>query len=256
MLRKTLLAAAAAVAISFGATAPQTAQAAGAAVDLIEQDWSFEGIFGTYDRNAVRRGLQVYREVCSSCHGLKRIAFRHLAGVGFTEDEIKAIAAEYTIVDGPNDEGEMFERDGIPADYYPSPYPNPQAGAAAHGKFPPDLSLMAKARGNGPNYIYSILNGYVDEVPEGFPEDANYNEYFPGHQIAMAQPLYGDDVEYADGTEATISQQSKDLVQFLMWTASPELEERKSLGIKVILFLIVFTGLLYALKRQIWKDLH
>ena len=162
------------------------------------------------------------------------------------------------VVDGPDDDGEMFERPGIPSDYFPSPFPNAKAAAAANGgAVPPDLSLMAKARIGGPDYTYAILTGYGDP-PAGFDlmEGLSYNKYFPGHQIAMAPPLFEDGVEFADGTPATVGQMATDVSVFLMWAAGPNLEDRKQMGIKVILFLIVFTGVLYAVKRKVWADLH
>ena len=220
------------------------------------QSWSFDGIFGTFDRASLQRGLQVYAEVCAGCHGLKRIAFRNLAEIGYNEDQIKAFAAERIIVDGPDDDGEMFERDGRPSDYFPSPFPNDKAAAAANGgAVPPDLSLMAKARAGGPDYLYALLVGY-DEPPADVEmnEGLNYNHYFPGFQIAMAQPLDDDAVEYADGTEASLDQMSRDVSAFLMWTAEPMLEERKQTGIKVILFLIVLSAMFYAIKRKVWAD--
>lgn len=234
------------------------AVAAEETIALPEVEWSFDGPFGTYDRHALQRGLQVYREVCSVCHSLKYIAFRNLEDLGYNEDQIKTIAAEYIITDGPDDEGEMFERPGQPSDYFPSPFPNEKAAAAANGgAAPPDLSLMAKARAGGPTYIHALLTGY-EEAPSDFDlsPGSNYNLYFPGHQIAMAQPLYEDSVEYADGTPATIDQMSSDVSHFLMWAAEPKLEDRKHTGIKVLIFLVVFTGVLYAAKRKVWKDVH
>ncbi len=222
------------------------------------RDWSFSGVFGQFERAPMQRGLQVYREVCSACHGLRLIAFRNLAALGYDEDEIKAIAADYTVMDGPDEEGEMFERPGRPTDRFPSPFANDKAAAAANnGAVPPDLSLMAKARDDGPNYIHALLTGYV-EPPTDFEviEGASYNPYFPGNQIAMAAPLFEDAVEYADGTPATVEQMAADVTTFLMWAAEPSLEERKSMGIKVMLFLLVFTGVLYAVKRKVWADLH
>ena len=238
--------------------APQGARAAGEAIALPQRQWTFDGMFGYFDRAAAQRGLQVYRAVCAGCHGLKYIAYRNLADLGYSEDEIKAFAAEATVIDGPNDEGEMFERDGRPADYFPSPYPNDKAAAAANGgALPPDLSLIAKARPDGANYIHALLTGYVDP-PADFElaEGTNYNAFYPGHQIAMAQPLWGDDVEYADGTPATIDQQASDLTYFLMWAAEPTLEARKGMGVKVLLFLLVMTVILYAAKRKVWADVH
>lgn len=241
------------------------------------QDWSFQGIFGTYDKAALQRGFQVYKNVCAACHGLSRIAFRNLEDLGYSEDEIKSLASEYEVRDGPNEEGEMFFREATPADRWPSPFPNKQAAQFANGgAYPLDLSLITKARAGGgdsairvsmlqptgfaigADYIYALLTGYKDEPPEGveISDTQYYNEYYPGNAISMAQPLYDGSVEYADGTEATISQMAHDVATFLTWTAEPELDERKNMGLKVILFLIVFTAMLYALKRKIWADLH
>ena len=206
----------------------------------------------------VQRGFQVYREVCAGCHGIKYIAFRNMADLGYNEEEVKALAAEYTVEDGPDDEGEMFERPGKPSDYFPEPFPNAKAAAAANGgAAPPDLSLMAKARPNGPDYIYALLTGYVDP-PADFDlmEGLSYNAYFPGHQIAMASPLTEDAVEYADGTPATVDQMARDVTTFLMWTAEPHLEAAREMGIKVMMFLVIFCVMLYAVKRKIWEDIH
>jgi ubiquinol-cytochrome c reductase cytochrome c1 subunit len=250
-----LLGGAFAVGVAF--FAPAAAQAAEGHIELKHQHWPTGGMFGTFDRAATQRGFQVYREVCSACHGVKYMAFRNLAALGYSEDQIKAIAAEYTITDGPNDEGEMFERAGLPFDRIPGPYPNDAAAAAANGgKAPPDLSLMAKARMGGEDYIYSLLTGY-EHPPADFevPDGGYYNAYFPGHVIAMPPPLSDDQVTYADGTSATLSQMSQDVSQFLMWVAEPKLEERKGTGLKVVLFLAVLTALTFALKRKIWADI-
>jgi len=233
---------------------------AGAAeeVSLPARDWSFGGLFGSFDAAAQQRGLQVYKEVCSGCHGLSLVAFRNIADLGYDEDEIKAFAAEFTVTDGPNDDGEMFEREGIPSDYFPSPFANSKAAAAANGgAVPPDLSLVAKSRKGGPDYIHALLTGY-EEPPAGFEVvgSLSYNKVFPGHQIAMAAPISDDAVTYADGTAATVEQMAHDVTTFLMWTAEPGLVDRKRTGIKVMLFLIVFTGLLYATKRKVWSALH
>jgi ubiquinol-cytochrome c reductase cytochrome c1 subunit len=257
-MRKGLFIGLAALAATACVSAAGPAAAAEEGVELPQLEWSFDGPFGTFDRHAMQRGLQVYREVCSTCHGLKYVAFRNLADLGYDEEEVKAIAAEYTITDGPNDEGEMFERPGRPSDYFPEPFPNERAAAAANGgAVPPDLSLMAKARADGPNYVHALLTGY-EEPPAGFElaEGTNYNAYFPGHQIAMPQPLYDDGVAYADGTPASVDQTSADVTHFLMWAAEPKLEARKHTGIKVLIFLVVFTGVLYAAKRKVWKDVH
>jgi ubiquinol-cytochrome c reductase cytochrome c1 subunit len=211
-----------------------------------------------FDDAQLQRGLQVYIEVCSGCHGLKYIAFRNLVDLQFDEDQIKAIASEATIVDGPDDEGEMYERAGRPSDYFPSPFPNAMAAAASNnGAVPPDLSLMAKARFGGSDYIYALLTGYEEpagdlEVLEGL----SYNAYFPGNQIAMAQPIDDDAVEYADGTEASLDQMARDVAAFLMWTAEPKLENRKTAGIWVLMFFLFVTGVTYVSKKKIWADLH
>ena len=225
---------------------------------LPARDWSFSGIFGKFDRGAMQRGFQVYQEVCSGCHSLRLIAFRNLEALGFDEDEIKAIAAEYSVEDGPDDEGEMFERPALPADRMPSPFPNAKAAAASNnGAVPPDLSLMIKARNGGADYLHGLLTGYA-EAPDDLEvlEGQNYNLYFPGNMTAMAEPLFEDAVEYGDGTAAKVEQMASDVATFLAWTAEPTMEERKRMGIKVILFLLIFTGVLYACKRKVWADLH
>ncbi|MCR9071619.1 MAG: cytochrome c1 [Alphaproteobacteria bacterium] len=241
---------------SFAVSGP--AQAAGPAIEYPQHDWSFSGPFGTFDRGALQRGFQVYKNICSGCHALSYVAYRNLEDLGYNEDEIKAIAAQALVVDGPNDDGEMFERSGIPADRFVSPFPNEKAARAANGgAYPPDLSLIVKARPDGANYLRALLVGYVDPPADfNLMPGMNYNAYFSGHQIAMAQPLWGDDVTFEDGTAATIEQQAEDLTTFLAWAAEPEMEERKRAGVMTILFLLVFTGLLYATKRKIWADVH
>jgi len=223
-----------------------------------EQKWSFDGLFGTYDRAAAQRGFMVYNTVCAACHSLTLVAYRNLAGIGFKDDAIKAIAAAKEVPDGPNDQGEMFNRPGRPADRFARPFANDNAARAANnGALPPDLSLITKARKGGADYIHALLVGYK-EPPTGVQmmEGMQYNAYFPGNQIAMLPPLTEGQVEYADGTKATIPQMAHDVSTFLTWAAEPEMEERKRLGVKVLLFLIVLTAMLYALKRQIWTDVH
>jgi cytochrome c1 len=252
------------------------AQAAGAGPKPAVQDWTFKGLFGTYDRASAQRGYKVYKEVCSACHSMNLIKFRNLQDIGFSEAQTKALAAEYEIQDGPNDDGEMFTRKRTPSDPLPSPFPNDKAAAAANnGKAPPDLSLITKARAQGgdsvikvsmkhpggftigADYVYALLTGY-GEPPAGVevPDGGSYNKYFPGHVIAMAPPLAEDAVEFSDGTKASVKQMAHDVTMFLAWTAEPELEARKRLGIKVMLFLLALTGMLFALKRKIWSDIH
>ncbi len=253
-MHKALLAALLAVAFFV----PQSSSRAAEGPALPAQAWSFKGAFGTYDRAAVRRGLQVYREVCAACHSLNLVAFRHLGDVGFQEAEIKAVAEAYKVKDGPDDAGDMFERAGRPSDYFPAPFANTKAARASNGgALPPDLSLMTKARKQGPDYVYALLTGFK-APPAGFSLMAgmNYNEHFPGRQIAMAPPLAEGALTFADGTQSSVSQMARDVTTFLSWTAEPEMEARKRLGVKVLLFLLVLTGLLYALKRAIWQKLH
>ncbi len=235
-----------------------SALAAGGNIHLPEKEWSFDGFLGSFDRASAQRGLQVYKEVCAACHGLDLVSYRNLEILGFNENEIKAIAAEYTVVDGPNDEGEMFERPAKPADRFSNPFTNEQAARAANnGAYPPDLSLMTEARPNGANYVYALLTGYKDAPKDVKMMDGMYyNEYFPGHQIAMASPLSDDLVEYADGTEATVDQMAQDVVNFLSWAAEPNLEDRKKMGLKVLIFLAFFTIIFYLMKKRIWSDLH
>jgi ubiquinol-cytochrome c reductase cytochrome c1 subunit len=229
-------------------------------IELPEEHWSWQGIFGTYDQAALQRGFQVYKDVCSACHSMNLLAYRNLAGIGLNEDQQKAVAASVQITDGPNDEGEMFERPGMPSDYFKPPFPNEKAARAANnGALPPDLSLITKARVGGADYVHALLTGYV-EPPADFKmnEGMNYNKYFVAgaHQIAMPPPLSDGVVTYADGTEATVEQMSHDVATFLTWAAEPELEERKRTGVKTILFLIVFAGMLYAVKRKVWSKVH
>ncbi len=237
---------------------PMTAFAAGDAEHPPHQDWKFSGMFGTYDKASLQRGLKVYRNVCSACHSLDRIYFRNLEALGYDADQVKAIASEYTIADGPNDEGEMFERPGKPSDTFPGPYPNVQAAKAVNnGAAPPDLSLITKARHRGPDYVYGILTGY-SEAPHGHElmEGQHWNKYMPGHVIAMAPPLSDDLVAYEDETPQTVDQYAHDVAHFLTWAADPYMEDRKRTGIAVLLFLAVFAGVMYAYKKKIWSDIH
>jgi ubiquinol-cytochrome c reductase cytochrome c1 subunit len=220
--------------------------------------WNFDGMFGTFDRTSIQRGFQVYKEVCSACHSLNLVSFRNLTEIGFSEMEAKEIAKNYNIPDGPNDSGEMFERPGILSDHFYGPYANEKAARATNnGALPPDLSLIVRAREDGANYVYSLLTGFNQAIPDGMqiPEGMHYNPYFPGMQIAMAAPLSDGAVTYTDGTQATIDQRSKDVVNFLQWTSDPKMEKRKSTGIKVLLFLLVFTGLFIFSNRNIWSKM-
>jgi len=221
-------------------------------------NWAFDGMFGKVDKQSAQRGLQVYKEVCSACHGLSRVAFRSLTDLGFSEGEVKALASGYQIKDGPNDAGDMFDRPGKASDYFPSPYANENQARATHnGAYPPDLSLIIKARPDGANYVYSLLTGY-----EAAPADVHvaagqyYNHAFPGHLLAMPAPLSDGQVTYEDGTVASVDQMSKDVVSFLQWAAEPEMEARKSMGLKVLIYLAVFTGFMYLAKRNLWRKLH
>jgi len=233
-----------------------SAFSAGDKIEYPKQEWSFSGVMRTFDRASQQRGLQVYKEVCSGCHGLRLLAYRNLKAIGYNDDEIKAFAAENS-VNTVNDEGETVERPARPSDKFVSPYPNEQAARVANGgAYPPDLSLIIKARADGANYLHALLTGYV-EAPTGkkVPDGMYYNKYYPGNLIGMPQPLYDDGVTYADGTKASPEQMAKDVTAFLAWAAEPELEERKRLGISVILFLLVLTLLSYFAMKQIWAPI-
>jgi len=268
--RATIAIGLAALALSGG-----TAHAAGAGPAIPQQDWSFEGFFGKFDQMQLQRGWQVFNENCSACHDLKYMSYRNLADLGSNEAEIKAFANERETFAGPDEDGSIFNEDGdavrtrpaIASDAIVGPYANDnEARSANGGALPPNLSLIIKARSggldpvysaNGADYVYALLTGYEDP-PADFDlgDGMNYNKYYSGHQIAMAQPLYGDDVEYADGTEATVEQHAKDVAAFLTWAAEPDLAERKQMGLKVVIFLIAMTILFYAAKRRVWSDVH
>ena len=227
-------------------------------VEYLKTDWSFKGLFGKFDRGSLQRGYQVYTEVCSSCHSMKYVSYRNLAETGgpeFTEDQAKAIASSFEVVDGPNDDGEMFTRPGKLSDKFVMPYDNVKAAQAANGgAYPPDMSVLVKARGGGENYIYSLLQGYEDP-PVGITLDEGvyYNKYMYGNKIKMANQLSDGLVEYADGTESTVEQMSKDITTFLMWTAEPHLEARHRMGFKAIVYLIILTILVYFSMKRIWS---
>ena len=233
--------------------------ASGSSVGKIpKHDWSFDGFTGTFDRAALQRGYKVYREVCSGCHSMKLLYYRDLIDIGFSPEQVETIAAEYTVIDGPDDEGSMFERPAKPSDRFVGPFANEQeARFNNNGIYPPDLSVIAKARKNGVDYLYSLLLGYTDS-PEDFEigEGMYYNQWVKGNQIAMAPPLDEGYVDYDDGTNNTLPQLAEDVVTFLKWSAEPELDVRKNMGIKVILFFIIFGIVIYLAKRKLWRDIH
>jgi ubiquinol-cytochrome c reductase cytochrome b/c1 subunit len=276
---------AAALAALVAGTAQPVRAAAGPHIEIERQTWTFGGLFGHFDNVQLQRGYKVYKEVCASCHSMNLMFFRNLGqrgGPEFPEAVVNQIAAEATVRDGPNDEGQMFERPGRPSDRFPSPFQNEkEAAAAMGGAVPPDLSLITKARTiesgaewymfpyvllrdivtqyqeDGADYVYALLNGYVDP-PEGFElqPGLNYNAVYPGHQIAMANPLVDGVVEYGDGTPETAQQYAKDVTAFLAWAAEPHLEERKQMGIRVAIYLLILSLLLYLSKRALWRNLH
>jgi ubiquinol-cytochrome c reductase cytochrome c1 subunit len=224
-----------------------------------KQDWAFYGPFGTFDRAALQRGFQVYREVCSACHSLSLLSYRNLSALGYNEAEVKAIAGSVTVTDGPNDQGEMYDRPGRPSDRFKAPYPNDEAARSVNnGALPPDLSLIVKAREYGPDHVFGIMTGFKDPAPAGvnMAKGMYYNEYFPGHQIAMPPPLTDDRVTYADGTKATLQQEARDVATFLAWASEPRLEDRHRVGVRVIIFLLVLSGVMYGVKRKIWSNVE
>jgi ubiquinol-cytochrome c reductase cytochrome c1 subunit len=282
---KTILSGLAAVGLMFSAAVATAAEEGGHSaaepthfpiLKPQEMDWSFEGPFGTYDKGQLQRGFKVYREVCSACHSMNLVAFRTLEGLGYSEAQVRAIAAEYTVTDGPNADGDMFERPALPSDHFPSPFPNEAAAAASNGgAAPPDFSLIAKARAvergfptfvfdvftqyaeSGPDYIHALLTGYEMEPPEGMEiaEGTYYNPYFiAGKSLAMAQPISDGQVTYDDGSPETTEQYSRDVSAFLMWAAEPHMEDRKKIGFRVMIFLLIFAGLVYLTKRKVWTE--
>jgi len=255
-MRRLFLAAATACALAVAAPVP-AALAAEEGVALPAQPWSFSGLFGTFDRASAQRGFQVYKEVCSACHSMRQLAYRNLGALGFSAAEVAAIAADVQVPDLDAD-GQPTERAARPSDRFRRPFPNEAAARAANnGANPPDLSVIVKARAGGADYLYALLTGYRDP-PAGMQmaEGMQYNEYFPGHQIAMARPLNDDQVTYTDNTGTSTAQMARDVTTFLAWAAEPEMEARKRMGVKAILFLLVLTGLLYASKRKLWADVH
>jgi cytochrome c1 len=267
------------------ATLPLMAHAAGDAPKIERQSWSFAGFFGRFDQNQLQRGFQVYKDACAQCHGISRIDFRNLAQPGgpvFNADAVKGLAATYEVTDGPNDDGKMFKRAGRLSDKIPGPYANEKEARAVHnGAYPPDLTLITKARGleyhgtvwahpfhllkdvifsyqeAGADYVYALLTGYV-APPADFKlaGGMNYNSAFAGHQISMPPPLTEGAVKYQDGTPATVEQMARDVVAFLFWAGEPKHDERKRMGLLVIFYLVITAGLLYGAKKRIWKDAH
>ena len=225
---------------------------------FLKNNWSFEGVFGTFDRSSLQRGYQVYQEVCSGCHSIQHLSYRNLSEKGgpeFSQKEAKAIATQFEITDGPNEDGEMFTRPGRLSDKFVSPFSNVKAAAAANGgAYPPDMSVLVKARKGGADYIYSLLMGY-EEAPAGYELDDGvyYNKYMPGNKIKMAEPISDGAVEYADGTETNKAQIAKDVTAFLVWAADPHLESRHRMGFKVFMYLIILLTLVYLSKQKVWS---
>jgi ubiquinol-cytochrome c reductase cytochrome c1 subunit len=282
-LRSTGLAAVAALLVLTPFSSLRASESDGAerhAATPPRQEWSFAGAFGRYDKAQLRRGFKVYKEICSSCHSIKMLAFRNLGESGgpeFSPAEVKAVAESYKIKDGPNDAGDMFDRPGRPSDRFPPPFANEQAARAAlAGAYPPDMSVLAKARGyprgfptflfdaipgfsyqeQGVDYMVALLGGYRDPPPAGvtLTPGQYYNVYMPGRRTGMPPPLSDGAVTYDDGAPQTAEQYAKDVSAFLMWSAEPHLDDRKSVGLRVLAFLLVFAGLLYFTKRKIWAQ--
>jgi cytochrome c1 len=264
-LRRTVLAALAlplAVLTGTALTASEaSAQANEREPEIAHLSWSFSGPFGTYDKAQLQRGFQIYKEVCSNCHAMRLLSFRNLGEPGgpeFSPKAVEALASQVQVTDGPNDKGEMFKRPGRPSDPFPSPFPNAEAARVANnGALPPDLSVIAKAREGGPDYIYALLTGFK-KPPEGFKlvQGMHYNTAFPGHQIAMPPPLSDGVVAYTDGTKPTLQNYAKDVSAFLMWAAEPKLDERHKVGARIMIFLLVFAVIMYLSKRAVWSRLH
>lgn len=254
------------IAVLWGAVQPREASPPDIVAQLHkhpqEIEWSFRGagnlgIFGTFDRAQLQRGFQVYKEVCSACHSIHRVAFRDLAQLGFSDAEVKALAAQYEVPSIDDKTGEPSTRKATPADKFPLIYPNDVAARAAqNGALPPDLSLITKAREDGTNYVHSLVTGYADAPAKWtVPDGLYYNPYFRSLNIAMPPPLAADDqVTYADGTKATRDQMAKDVAVFLTWTAEPMLDQRKETGVAAIIFLLILTGLAYLSYKRVWAD--
>ncbi len=249
-MKKIFLAAAAALALTTGANAAEE-------VHIPKETWTFNGVLGHFDKQQIQRGFQVYKDVCANCHSLKYVAFRHLGALGYSEAQIRSLAATYQVDDGPNDEGDMFKRPGRASDHIPKPYANDALARAGNGgALPPDLSLITKAREGGPDYIYHLLIGYED-APAGveMSPGLNYNKYFPGHQIAMTKQITDGVVTYADGAPNDAAHVAKDVTAFLHWAAEPNLEARHATGLRVVLYALIFAVLAFFAKRRLWKDI-
>ena len=233
----------------------------GEKVEYLKTDWTFKGLFGKFDRASLQRGYQVYTEVCAACHSMKYLSYRNLSEKGgpeFSVAQAKAIAASFEVTDGPNSDGEMFNRPGKLSDKFVMPYENVKAAEAANGgAYPPDMSVLVKARGGGVDYIYSLLQGY-EEAPSGMilDEGVHYNKYMYGNKIKMSAPLSDGIIEYSDGTNASVEQMSKDVTTFLMWAAEPSLEARHQMGFKAIVYLIILTILVYFSMKRIWSRIE
>ena len=244
-----------ALAVMAGSGAALPAHAASEAKPPMDVDFQFEGPFGTWNYASAQRGLKIYRQVCSSCHALKNVPFRTLTQIGFTEAEVEKIASDYQVA-SLNDFGEEVQEPAGPNDTFPMPFPNEKAAEAANnGAYPPNLSLITKARAQGPEYIYSLMQGYKMPPPDDveLAPGQYYNDYMPGHKIAMPQQLYPNMIQYDDGTEATVEQMSRDITNFLMWAAEPDMVNRKQMGLTVIGFLFILSVLLFMTNRKIWK---
>ena len=230
-------------------------------VEYLKTDWTFKGLFGKFDRASLQRGYQVYTEVCAACHSMKYLSYRNLSEKGgpeFSVAQAKTIAASFEVTDGPNADGEMFNRPGKLSDKFVMPYENVKAAEAANGgAYPPDMSVLVKARGGGVDYIYSLLQGY-EEAPSGMilDEGVHYNKYMYGNKIKMSAPLSDGIIEYSDGTNASVEQMSKDVTTFLMWAAEPSLEARHQMGFKAIVYLIILTILVYFSMKRIWSRIE
>jgi ubiquinol-cytochrome c reductase cytochrome c1 subunit len=222
------------------------------------RDWGFAGPFGRFDRAAAQRGFQVYAEACANCHSMKYLHYRDLSGIGLSDAAIKTFAAGVTVPVGFDTQGNVVSKAATPASWFRSPFPNDDAAREVlNGALPPDLSLIVETYSNGPDYVYAVLTGYADP-PAGvtLADGMSYNEYVPGHQIAMPRPLNDGQISYTDSTPSTVARNAQDVVTFLAWAAHPEMDERKHLGLGVVVYFLAMAGVTFALKRRIWADVH